>query len=55
MPPITIPPVNIGLFDGELAWRQHDGGHEDRSNMKHFIAWANKLIKHRPPATLPPK
>ena len=41
-----MPPVNTGLLDGELAWRQHDGGHEDRSNMKHFIAWANKLIKH---------
>ncbi|MBI5387611.1 MAG: acetylxylan esterase [Verrucomicrobia bacterium] len=44
------PPVNTSLLDGELAWRQHDGGHEDRSNMKHFIAWANKLIKHTPPA-----
>ncbi len=43
------PPVNTGLLDGELAWRQHDGGHEDRTNMKYFIAWANKLIKHTPP------
>ena len=41
--------VNVGLLDGELAWRQHDGGHEDRSNMKYFIAWANKLIGHTPP------
>jgi len=40
------PEVNAGLLDGELAWRQHDGGHEDRTNMKHFIAWANKFIKH---------
>ncbi len=40
-----MPPVNHGLLDGELAWRQHDGGHEDRSNMKHFIAWADKLLK----------
>jgi hypothetical protein len=46
-----MPPVNTGLLDGELAWRQHDGGHEDRSNMKYFIAWANKLIKHTPPPT----
>jgi hypothetical protein len=38
----TMPAVNTGLLDGELAWRQHDGGHEDRSNMKHFIEWANK-------------
>ena len=44
------PPVNTGLLEGELAWRQHDGGHEDRTNMKHFIAWANKFIKHTPPA-----
>src|SRR5439155_10020630 len=44
-----MPPVNTGLLDGELAWRQHDGGHEDRSNMKHFIVWADRLIKHSPP------
>jgi hypothetical protein len=44
-----MPPVNTGLLDGELAWRQHDGGHEDRSNMKHFIAWANRLLKHNTP------
>jgi len=41
-----MPPVNTGLLEGELAWRQHDGGHEDRSNMKYFIAWADKLIGH---------
>ncbi|MCC7373283.1 MAG: hypothetical protein IT581_01410 [Verrucomicrobiales bacterium] len=39
-----MPPVNQGLLDGELAWRQHDGGHEDRTNMKHFIAWANHMF-----------
>ena len=50
-----MPPVNTGLLDGELAWRQHDGGHEDRSNMKHFIAWASKLLKYTPPATTPMK
>jgi hypothetical protein len=43
-----MPAVNVGLLDGELAWRQHDGGHEDQSNMKYFIAWADKLIKHAP-------
>jgi len=40
-----MPPVNNGLLEGELAWRQHDGGHEDRSNMKYFIGWANKFMK----------
>lgn len=39
------PPVNTGLLEGELAWRQHDGGHEDRTNMKYFIEWANKMLK----------
>jgi hypothetical protein len=39
-----MPPVNTGMLDGELAWRQHDGGHEDRSNMKYFIEWANKMM-----------
>ncbi|HTF65441.1 MAG TPA: hypothetical protein VK638_22425 [Edaphobacter sp.] len=24
-----MPPVNHGLLDGPLAWRQHDGGHTD--------------------------
>ncbi|QDV21897.1 hypothetical protein [Aureliella helgolandensis] len=28
---------------GELAWRQHDGGHTDLPNIKHFIPWADKL------------
>jgi len=41
-----MPPVNEGLIEGELAWRQHDGGHEDRSNMKYFLEWANKMLKH---------
>jgi hypothetical protein len=34
-----MPPVNHGLLDGRLAWRQDDGGHTDAPNMKYFIAW----------------
>jgi hypothetical protein len=44
-----MPPVNEGLLDGQLAWRQHDGGHTDAPNMKWFIQWADKLIGHAPP------
>lgn len=44
-----LPSATFGRLDGTLAWRQHDGGHESRSNMNHFIAWANKLIGHTPP------
>ncbi|HEY5551081.1 MAG TPA: hypothetical protein VIK52_04285, partial [Opitutaceae bacterium] len=46
----VMPPFNKGLLDGELAWRQHDGGHESRSNISFFIGWANRLLKHWPPS-----
>jgi lysophospholipase L1-like esterase len=45
-----MPPYNTGLLEGDLAWRQHDGGHEDRSNMSFFIGWANRVLKHVPPS-----
>ena len=44
-----MPPVGQGLLDGQLAWRQHDGGHTDLPNMKYFIEWADKFIGHAPP------
>jgi hypothetical protein len=43
-----MPPVNQGLLDGQLAWRQHDGGHTDAPNMKWFIQWADQFIGHDP-------
>jgi (4-O-methyl)-D-glucuronate---lignin esterase len=45
-----MPPVNSGLLNGDLAWRQHDGGHTDAPNWKYFIAWADKFIQHHRPA-----
>ena len=39
-----MPPVNEGLLDGQLAWRQHDGGHTDGPNWKHFIPWAGRQL-----------
>jgi hypothetical protein len=42
-----MPAVNAGLLAGELAWRQHDGGHTDRPNWKYFLAWADKFIHHQ--------
>jgi hypothetical protein len=44
-----MPPVNEGHLDGQLAWRQHDGGHTDAPNMKYFIQWSDKFIGHTPP------
>ena len=49
-----MPPVNSGvLMEGDLAWRQHDGGHTDAPNVKYFIQWADKKIGHSAAATLP--
>jgi hypothetical protein len=41
-----MPLVNTGLLDGQLAWRQHDGGHTDAPNVKYFIKWADQFIGH---------
>jgi hypothetical protein len=41
-----MPPVNDGLLNGQLAWRQHDGGHTDAPNWKYFIPWADRFL-HR--------
>ena len=41
-----MPSVNMGLLNGQLAWRQHDGGHTDGPNWKYFIPWADKWIGH---------
>ncbi|MGQ9919016.1 MAG: glucuronyl esterase domain-containing protein, partial [Bryobacteraceae bacterium] len=51
-----MPPVNTGLLEGELAWRQHDGGHTDGPNWKYFIPWASKKLGWSvpPPPNLPP-
>ncbi len=43
-----MPAVNHGLLDGQLAWRQHDGGHTDAPNMKYFIQWADRFIGRSP-------
>jgi hypothetical protein len=41
-----MPAVNVALMDGQLAWRQHDGGHTDAPNWKYFIPWADKFLHH---------
>jgi hypothetical protein len=44
-----MPAVNVSMLDGQLAWRQHDGGHTDGPNWKYFIPWADKNLKHNSP------
>jgi hypothetical protein len=41
----VMPPLNTTLTNGELAWRQHDGGHTDAPNWPAFLQWANHYIK----------
>ena len=48
-----MPPVNTSLLDGQLAWRQHDGGHTDGPNWKYFIPWANRLTGYTAPPPPP--
>jgi (4-O-methyl)-D-glucuronate---lignin esterase len=39
-----MPAVNVGLLDGQLAWRQHDGGHTDGPNWPYFLRWADVFL-----------
>lgn len=41
-----MPPMLTDMLDGELAWRQHDGGHTDAPNFKYFIPWGTKFLKY---------
>jgi hypothetical protein len=40
-----MPAVLVSMLDGQLAWRQHDGGHTDGPNWKYFIPWADRMLK----------
>ena len=39
-----MPAMNVSLLGGQLAWRQHDGGHTDGPNWKYFIPWADGML-----------
>jgi hypothetical protein len=41
-----MPPMLNDMLGGQLAWRQHDGGHTDAPNFKSFIPWASKNINY---------
>ncbi len=41
-----MPPFNTGMLEGQLAWRQHDGGHTDAPNFKFFLPWATKMLNY---------
>lgn len=43
-----MPPLDTALMDGELAWRQHDGGHTDAPNWPAFLKFANRYLSSAP-------
>lgn len=40
----VFPGVNNGLMDGELAFRQHDGGHEAGPNWPYFLDFFDRFV-----------
>jgi hypothetical protein len=40
-----FPPQETSLLEGELAFRQHRGGHTAGPNWPYFITWASRYIK----------
>jgi hypothetical protein len=45
-----FPAVETALVDGELAFRQHSGGHTTGPNWPTFLKWADRYIKGPAPA-----
>jgi hypothetical protein len=43
-----MPPMETGLLDGEIAFRQHSGGHTTGPNWPAFITWASRYVGTRP-------
>jgi hypothetical protein len=49
-----FPPMETPLIDGEVAFRQHSGGHTTGPNWATFLTFADRYIKSPPlPATQP--
>jgi hypothetical protein len=50
----VFPPIETPLIDGDIAFRQHSGGHTDGPNWPTFLTFADRYIKAPPlPATRP--
>jgi hypothetical protein len=45
-----FPPIETGLMDGDVAFRQHSGGHTPAPNWPTFIAFAERYFKAPAPA-----
>ncbi len=49
-----FPPQETTLIDGEVAFRQHEGGHTTGPNWPTFLKFADRYIKAPPTAAAPP-
>src|SRR5207302_9201389 len=43
-----FPPIETPLIDGEIAFRQHSGGHTPGPNWPTFLTFASRYFKGRP-------
>jgi hypothetical protein len=44
LPTHTYPPAGTALVDGDIAWRQHHGGHTTLPNWPVFLEWADRYL-----------
>ena len=49
-----MPAIETPLIEGELAWRQHSGGHTTGPNWPTFLAFAGRYIQGPSPAATQP-
>jgi hypothetical protein len=45
----VMPPIGTGLIEGDLAFRQHEGGHTTGPNWPTFLTFASRYFKSSPP------
>ncbi|HEY1490412.1 MAG TPA: acetylxylan esterase, partial [Verrucomicrobiae bacterium] len=50
----NFPPVETTLIDGDIAFRQHSGGHTDAPNWPTFLQFAGRYLKVPAAATTSP-
>lgn len=50
----TFPPIEAGLIDGDIAFRQHSGGHTPSPNWPTFIEFAGRYLHAPGPTALTP-
>jgi hypothetical protein len=43
-----FPPIETALVDGEIAFRQHKGGHTAGPNWPTFLTWAERYLRATP-------